>query len=156
MHLRSCAKMFSLKQGPGDQLQALSARLQTSLCRSRFSRQSIRRSSPIKDRYFLLRWSVPFHCHLSSVKRWAHFHRDSSLGAWSCLCNIIAQMFGKINLTPVPKWVWERNFKNFFYLFFKIHFWLRQISATYPPTYKGGIKKHISYQFTKIFQKFCS
>lgn len=42
------------------------------------------------------------------------------------------------------------KFQKFFYLFSKIHFWLRQISATYPPTYKGGIKKHISYQFTKI------
>ena len=27
------------------------------------------------------------------VKRWAHFHRDGSLGAWSCLVNIIVQMF---------------------------------------------------------------
>ena len=86
-----------------------------------------------------------------SVKRWAHFHRDGSLGAWSCLCNIIAQMFDKVNLTPVPKWVWERNFKNFFYLFFKIHFWLRQISATYPPTYKGGIQNLKIYQFRKYF-----
>ena len=50
-----------------------------------------------------------------SVKRWAHFHRDGSLGAWSCLCDIIAQMFDKVNLTPVPKWVWERNCKNIFY-----------------------------------------
>ena len=49
-----------------------------------------------------------------SVKRWAHFHRDGSLGAWSCLCDIIAQMFDKINLTPVPKWVWERNCKKYF------------------------------------------
>lgn len=45
------------------------------------------------------------------------------------------------------------KFQKFFYLFFKIHFWPRKISATYPPTYKGGIKKHISYQFTKIFSK---
>ena len=45
------------------------------------------------------------------------------------------------------------KFQKFFYLFSKIHFWLRQISATYPPAYKGGIKKHISYQFTKIFSK---
>ena len=51
------------------------------LWRSRFSRQSIRRPSPIKDRYSLFHGSVPFHCHLSSVKRWAHFHRDGSLGA---------------------------------------------------------------------------
>ena len=48
-----------------------------------------------------------------SVKRWAHFHRDGSLGAWSCLSDIIAQMFDKVNLTPGPKWVWEINFKKF-------------------------------------------
>ena len=49
-----------------------------------------------------------------SVKRWAHFHWDGSLGAWSCLCDIIAQMFDKVNSTPFPKWVWEINCKIFF------------------------------------------
>lgn len=60
---RLCQIIFTLKQGPGDQLQALSTRLQTLLWRSRFSRQSIRRPSPIKDRYSLFHGSVPFHCH---------------------------------------------------------------------------------------------
>ena len=43
------------------------------------------------------------------------------------------------------------KFQNFFYLFFKIHFWPRQISATYPPTYKGGIQNLKIYQFKKIY-----
>jgi len=143
-------KCFHQKQGPGDQLQALSARLQTSLCRSRFSRQSIRRPSPIKDRYFLLRWSVPFHCHLSSVKWWAHFHRDGSLGAWSCLCDIIAQMFDKVNLTPVPKWVWERNCKKYFH-FSRYIGNLSNQRASLLSTYKDAFKNTICSTWAKIF-----
>jgi len=74
-----------------------------------------------------------------SVKRWAHFHRDGSLGAWSCLSDIIAQMFDKVNLTPVPKWVWERNCKNIFSIF-KIHWNLPNQWASILSTHKHAFK----------------
>ena len=82
-----------------------------------------------------------------SVKRWAHFHRDGSLGAWSCFSNIIAQMFDKVNLTPVPKWVWEINLKNFFDILLSSY-------VGYPSTYKGVIWNRKFYHFAKIFRYF--
>ena len=94
---------FHQKHGPGDQLQALSARLQTSLCRSRFSRQSIRRSSPIMDRYFLLDRAVPFHCH-PTVSNGGRTSTETV--AWVldlAFMIIIAQMFDKVNSTPFLK-----------------------------------------------------
>lgn len=57
-----CAFLPS-KTGPGGWLQGMPARLQTSLWRSRSSRQSIRRPSPFGDPYSFFRGSVPFHCH---------------------------------------------------------------------------------------------
>ena len=66
-HQQQPANVFTpfchTKQGPGERLQAMPARLQTSLWRSRSSRQSIRRPSPIGDPYSFFRGSVPFHCH---------------------------------------------------------------------------------------------
>jgi len=88
-----------------------------------------------------------------SVKRWAHFHRDGSLGAWSCLCDIIAQMFDKVNLTPVPKWVWERNCKNIF----QISRYIGNLSnqrASLLSTYKDAFKNTICSTWAKIFLKF--
>ena len=88
-----------------------------------------------------------------SVKRWAHFHRDGSLGAWSCLCDIIAQMFGKVNLTPVPKWVWERNCKIFFQ-FSRCFRNLINQQASILSTYKDAFKNTVCSTWAKIFSKF--
>lgn len=54
-----------------------------------------------------------------SVKRWAHFHRDGSLGAWSCLMNIIAQVFVFVKWVSISKWVWETDFENFLWTIFQ-------------------------------------
>ena len=85
-----------------------------------------------------------------SVKRWAHFHRDGSLGAWSCLCNIIAQMFDKFNLTPVSKWVWERNCKKYFQ-FSRYSGNLSNQWASLLSTYKHAFKNTICSILAKFF-----
>ena len=53
------------------------------------------------------------------VKRWAHFHRDGSLGAWSCLIRIIAHVFASVNFPSLLKWVWETDFENFLWTVFQ-------------------------------------
>ena len=78
----------------------------------------------------------------------AHFHWDGSLGAWSCLCDIIAQMFDKVNLTPVPKWVWERNCKIFSrYIGNSSNQWASLLS-----TYKDAFKNTICSTWAKFFK----
>ena len=145
MHLRSCAKMFSLKTRTGRSAASF-------VCTS----ANITLAQPVlpaidsktfTDYGPLLSPSQVRTVPLSpdSVKRWAHFHRDGSLGAWSCFSNIIAQMFDKVNLTPVPKWVWEINLKNFFDILLSSY-------VGYPSTYKGVIWNRKFYQFAKIFR----
>ena len=151
MHLRSCAKMFSLKTRTGRSAASF-------VCTS----ANITLAQPVlpaidsktfTDYGPLLSTSQVRTVPLSpdSVKRWAHFHRDGSLGAWSCLCDIIAQMFDKVNLTPVPKWVWERNCKKYFqfsrYIGNLSNQWASLLS-----TYKDAFKNTICSTWAKIFK----